>query len=269
MGVSLSMKPLKKMRRAWRSRDVPRARLCWGWGHTASTGGTDPARSSSQRRSTKTPARGADPSSLPTPGFRVINSGDPMCRCWEGRPVPPRAASSLFAYSNPQPFEQIIKIHLYLICLLELIEFLRLANVSGCTLPPNGDPAAGAAGAAPQPSPLSGDKSHPGAGHRVPTGPAGKGRGMPGCQHPPSSAAMLSDTRRASPKPSCGGRLPQIPRDSRCGGFAGDTGSPSLPFPHPCWRCQCPAWHCGRPPGEESLPPLPILLLLLANCQSI
>lgn len=44
---------------------------------------------------------------------------------------------------------KIIKIHLYLICLLELIEFLRLANVSGCTLPPNGDPAAGAAGAAP------------------------------------------------------------------------------------------------------------------------
>lgn len=78
----------------------------------------------------------------------MINPSDPLCQCWEGRPVPPRAASSLFAYSNPQPFEQIIKIHLYLICLLELIEFLRLANVSGCTLPPNGDPAAGAAGTA-------------------------------------------------------------------------------------------------------------------------
>lgn len=44
-----------------------------------------------------------------------------------------------FAYSNPQPLEQIIKIHLYLICLLELIEFLRLANVTQYAMPPNRD----------------------------------------------------------------------------------------------------------------------------------
>lgn len=60
-----------------------------GDGDAASTGGTDPARSSWQGRSTKSPARGADPSSLPTAGFRVINTSDPMCWCWEGRPVPP------------------------------------------------------------------------------------------------------------------------------------------------------------------------------------
>lgn len=149
-----------------------------------------------QGRSTKTPARGADPSSLPTLGFRVINPSDPMCRCWEGRPVPPPAASSLFACSNPQPFEQIIKIHLYLICLLELIEFLRLANVSGCTLPPNGGPAAGAAGTA------RGSQHSPGIN---PTLEQGTGRPqaplarVTGWQHPASSAGMLNDTRQHPP----------------------------------------------------------------------
>lgn len=140
--------------------------------------------------------------------------------------MPPRAASSLFAYSNPQPFEQIIKIHLYLICLLELIEFLRLANVSGCTLPPNGDPAAGAAGTA------HGSHHPPG---KNPTLEQGTGRPLAplGCQ----DAGMLSDTRRASLQREA----PQTPRDSNRGGFGGDTGTPSLPFPHPCWRCQHPA----------------------------
>lgn len=84
---------------------------------------------------------------------------------------PTRTASSLFASSNPQPFEQIIKIHLYLICLLELIEFLRLANVSGCMVPPNGDLAAGAAGAAPGFYPSLGEKTHSGAWDRVPIAP--------------------------------------------------------------------------------------------------
>lgn len=92
--------------------------------------------------------------------------------------APARAASSLFAYSNPQPFEQIIKIHLYLICLLELIEFLRLVNVTGCALPPNGDPAAGAAGAALGFHPSQGTK--PTLGHgtgcpRHPQPPVGNG----------------------------------------------------------------------------------------------
>lgn len=34
--------------------------------------------------------------------------------------------------SNPPPLQQIIKTHLYLICLLELIEFLRSANATVC-----------------------------------------------------------------------------------------------------------------------------------------
>lgn len=37
--------------------------------------------------------------------------------------------------SNPLTLQQIIKTHLYLICLLELIEFLRSANASLCCLP--------------------------------------------------------------------------------------------------------------------------------------
>lgn len=39
---------------------------------------------------------------------------------------PPRA------HSNPPTLQQIIKTHLYLICLLELIEFLRSANATVC-----------------------------------------------------------------------------------------------------------------------------------------
>lgn len=34
--------------------------------------------------------------------------------------------------SNPPTLQQIIKTHLYLICLLELIEFLRSANATVC-----------------------------------------------------------------------------------------------------------------------------------------
>lgn len=116
--------------------------------------------------------------------------------------APVHAASSLFAYSNPQPFEQIIKIHLYLICLLELIEFLRLVNVSGCALPPNGDPAAGAMGAAPGFYPSLGTKPIMGRGTGCPQHPQlllGMGAGMNGCQLPPSSAR---DAQKA-PKPAC------------------------------------------------------------------
>lgn len=119
--------------------------------------------------------------------------------------APVHAASSLSAYSNPQPFEQIIKIHLYLICLLELIEFLRLVNVSGCTLPPNGDPAAGAMGA-----PLGfyasmGTKPIMGHGTGCPQHPQlllGMGAGMNGRQHPPSSVKDAQWHTDVAPKPA-------------------------------------------------------------------
>lgn len=152
--------------------------------------------------------------------------------------APTHGASSPFAYSNPQPFEQIIKIHLYLICLLELIEFLRSANVSGCTLPPNGDPAAGAAGAAPGFYPSLGTKATPGQGTGCPQRPllplaAGGGMyGMYRCTWSPKPASM-----------GCALNTPQTPWDSHGGGFGGDMrmrdpiASHSREHQHPAWWC--------------------------------
>lgn len=71
-----------------------------------------------------------------------------------------------FADSNPQPLEQIIKIHLYLICLLELIEFLRLANVTQYAMPPNRDRRCRCRGCSPEALPPRG---HPW-GHPRPQG---------------------------------------------------------------------------------------------------
>lgn len=125
-----------------------------------------------------------------------------------------------------------------------------MANVSGCTLPPNGDPAAGAAGTAPGSQHPPGINATLEQGTGCPQAPLAR---AVGCQ----DASSLPALQECSVTP---GKPPQIPWDSQPGGFAGDTGSPSLPFPHQCQRCQRPAWHCSHPGGDESLPPLPILL---------
>lgn len=106
----------------------------------------DPARGTKQRGREQGRSSLRAPPIKPVPGISTISAREPTCRSHAGQSVPPHVPFPpfffpffFFAYSNPQPLEQIIKIHLYLICLLELIEFLRLANVTRYALPPNGD----------------------------------------------------------------------------------------------------------------------------------
>lgn len=71
----------------------------------------------------------------PLPGWEALGAPGSIPG-WHAHRVPTCSRTHVWlpprARSNPPTLQQIIKTHLYLICLLELIEFLRSANARVC-----------------------------------------------------------------------------------------------------------------------------------------